>query len=137
MNAQVIDPTAWEAAAARYDTARKAEAHFYDQKMKPANERWAAFLAEWPYIRATMTDAEALARYDAASADVDSHDQQYTELIGVLMEAEREIAVTPAPNVAALAFKVEVMRLAAEECVFPEEHLGIIAADANRLAAVQ
>lgn len=129
-----ITLTQWEAAEARYEAARKAEADFYEQHMTPANERWKAFLAVWPYTRATTTDPEALARYDAASADVDSFDQQYTELVGALMEAEREIMATPAPDVKAMALKLKVFDRESEGCE-PRDILAILRADIGRLAA--
>ena len=96
---------------------------YFAKYVGPIRDCWRAYLIEKERVESEL--------------GIPAIQRKYNEIEKAFFEAEQALIETATPNAAALAYKVAVMREATEGCEFSDEQFGIIAADANRLAAVQ
>lgn len=123
----------FEAANHAYVAADKAMNDFDQQYLKPASDQWSAWRDQWP-IKTPDSNAEYVASREAASALYKPVQGQFDQLVDVRSSALMGLIAAPAPHIAAITRKVQVLVDAEEwdggDC---ESHLKHILADLQTL----
>jgi hypothetical protein len=130
----VRGPARWERALAAYAGAARALESFCRDRLRPALDAHQAIRARWPLDHDFRADAEARALLEPAFAVIGPLEDRADDLECARLDALRRLLRLPAPDLAALALKIELaVDNEAWELTGAETCLAALKADARRL----
>ncbi len=98
----------WAKALAAYGEAEAALEDFRSHVAEPAERRWLGVRERWPTNHDFDADTEVRRAIDDAMAEFNPIDDGYAALDGVRTTALKRLLRTPAPDLRALALKIEL-----------------------------
>lgn len=103
-----VDRGSWERALSRYRTARATLEAFSAGEMHRAAENWTRVRDQWPTDHDFGRDPVAQAQLDGASLLYDPIEAEFDRLVGVCSDEMGAMMLIPAPDAAALAYKIDL-----------------------------
>lgn len=99
----------WDAVKSAYIRAEKALNDYFRDHMEPAAERWEAWRGTWPSGTDFKSHPVASVESAAQRAFYDPIEEQFDALVDQRSDSLEAMIATPAPDAAAITFKMEVI----------------------------